>query len=41
MLAFGQRAETMLPKVRDWMNTNSWIVSEVVLVFFVVIVLAG
>jgi uncharacterized membrane protein (UPF0136 family) len=37
----GQRAQTTLPKVRDWMNTNSWIVSEVVIVFFVVIVLSG
>ena len=41
VLALGQRAETLLPKVRDWMNTNSWIVSEVVLVFFIVIVLGG
>jgi len=23
--------------VRDWMNANSWIVSEIVLVFFIVI----
>ena len=37
----GERAQTFLPKVRDWMNQNSWIVSEVVLVFFVVIVLSG
>ena len=39
VLALGQRAQTMLPKVRDWMDTNSWIVSEIVLVFFIVIVL--
>ena len=39
VLALGQRAETLLPKVRDWMDTNSWIVSEVVLVFFIFIVL--
>jgi MFS family permease len=37
----GKRGETLLPKVRDWMNTNSWIVSEVVLVFFIAIVLSG
>jgi Sap, sulfolipid-1-addressing protein len=38
----GERAQkTLLPKVRDWMNGNSWIVSEVVLVFFVVIILSG
>ena len=41
VLALGQRAETFLPKVRDWMNTNSWIISEIVLVFFIVIVLGG
>jgi len=37
----GERAQTFLPKVRDWMDQNSWIVSEVVLVFFVAIVLSG
>jgi Sap-like sulfolipid-1-addressing protein len=39
--ALGQRAQATLPKVRDWMNDNSWIVSEVVIVFFIVIVLSG
>lgn len=33
--AFGDRAERFLPKARDWMNANSWIVNEVVIVFFV------
>jgi len=37
-LAFGKRGRDFLPKVRDWMNTNSWIVSEIALVFFIVIV---
>lgn len=37
ILVLGQRAEVVLPKVRDWMNDNAWVVSEVVLVFFVVI----
>ena len=37
----GSRAQTLLPKIRDWMNTNSWIVSEVVIVLFVVIILSG
>jgi hypothetical protein len=41
VLFLGRRAERTLPKVRDWMNDNSWIVSEVVLAFFVVIVLSG
>ncbi|HEX5983342.1 MAG TPA: GAP family protein [Solirubrobacterales bacterium] len=39
--AMGERAQTVLPEVRDWMNQNSWIISEVVLVFFVAIVLSG
>jgi len=37
VLLLGKRAATILPKVRDWMNTNSWIVSEVVIVFFVIL----
>jgi Sap, sulfolipid-1-addressing protein len=34
VLAMGRRAESVLPKLRDWMNANSWIVNEGVLVFF-------
>jgi hypothetical protein len=41
VLAMRERAQAFLPKVRDWMNTNSWIVSEVVLVFFVAIILSN
>jgi hypothetical protein len=41
VLALGQRAKAVLPKVRDWMDDNSWIVSEIVLVFFIAIVLLG
>jgi hypothetical protein len=41
VLLLGSRAQAVLPKVRDWMNANSWIVSEVVLVFFVVLILSG
>jgi Sap, sulfolipid-1-addressing protein len=37
----GGRAQTLLPKIRDWMSDNSWIVSEVVLAFFIVIILTG
>ncbi len=39
--ALGERAKALLPKVRDWMDQNSWIVSEVVIVFFIVIILTG
>jgi Sap, sulfolipid-1-addressing protein len=41
VLALGQRAQALLPKVRDWMNDNSWIVSEIVLVLFIAIILSG
>jgi Sap, sulfolipid-1-addressing protein len=34
----GNRADRVLPKVRDWMFENSWIVNELVLLLFVVIV---
>ncbi len=34
MVLLGARAKVLLPKVRDWMNTNSWVVSEIVIVFF-------
>jgi hypothetical protein len=37
LLIFGTRAEAFLPKMREWMNTNSWVVNEIVLAFFVVI----
>jgi hypothetical protein len=39
LLVMGQRAQAFLPKARHWMTTNSWVVNEIVLVFFVVIVL--
>ncbi|WP_129115958.1 GAP family protein [Halegenticoccus tardaugens] len=39
LFVFGKRAEAALPKVRDWMNDNSWIISEAVIVLFVVLTL--
>ncbi len=39
VMALGKRADSILPKIRDWMGTNSWIISEVVLAFFIFIVL--
>jgi Sap, sulfolipid-1-addressing protein len=38
VLLLGKRAQAFLPKVRNWMTANSWIVSEVVLGLFIVIV---
>jgi len=37
VLVMGKRAQEFLPKVRDWMNNNSWVVSEGVIALFVVI----
>jgi hypothetical protein len=37
LLAFGERGQAFRPKARDWMNDNSWMVNEVVIVFFIVL----
>jgi hypothetical protein len=34
VVLLGRRANVVLPKIRDWMNRNSWVVSEIVLLFF-------
>ena len=41
VVALGERGQKLLPKVRDWMNDNSWVVSEIVIALFVVITLSG
>ncbi|HEX2462032.1 MAG TPA: GAP family protein [Vicinamibacterales bacterium] len=41
LLGFGPRAQAFLPKAREWMTTNSWIVNEIVLVFFVAITISN
>lgn len=41
VLVLGTRAETFLPKVRDSMNENSWIINELVLLLFVAIVFSN
>jgi Sap, sulfolipid-1-addressing protein len=35
IVALGQRAHVLLPKVREWMTTHAWIVNELVLLLFV------
>ncbi len=37
IVVLGKRGQTRLPNVRDWMNNNSWITSEIVIGLFVVI----
>ena len=34
LLLMGKRSDVVLPKMRNWMNSNSWIVSEIVIAFF-------
>jgi hypothetical protein len=38
-LLFQRRAERAMPKVRNWMNTNSWLVNIIVYVIFIVLIL--
>jgi len=38
-LLFGKRARAAMPKVRDWMTENSWLVNIIVLGIFVVLIL--
>jgi hypothetical protein len=39
-LLFRRRAELAMPKVRDWMNTHSWLVNIIVYVVFILLILA-
>jgi Sap, sulfolipid-1-addressing protein len=38
-LLFRRRAQRVMPKVRDWMNANSWLVNIIVYVIFIVLIL--
>jgi hypothetical protein len=38
-LLFHRRAVTAMPKVRDWMNTNSWLVNIIVCGIFIALIL--
>jgi cytochrome c biogenesis protein CcdA len=38
-LLFHRRARAAMPRVRDWMNANSWLVNIVVCVIFIVLIL--
>ena len=39
-LLFGRRAKAAMPKVRDWMTANSWLVNIIVLAIFIVLILS-
>jgi threonine/homoserine/homoserine lactone efflux protein len=38
-LVFHRRAQRAMPKVRDWMNANSWLVNIIVYVIFILLIL--
>ena len=38
-LLFHRRAQRAMPKVRDWMNTHSWLVNIIAYVIFIVLIL--
>jgi Sap, sulfolipid-1-addressing protein len=38
-LIFHRRAVRAMPRLRDWMNTNSWLVNIIVCVIFIVLIL--
>jgi hypothetical protein len=40
-LMFQSRAQRLMPKVRDWMNSNSWLVNIIVCVVFIALILLG
>jgi threonine/homoserine/homoserine lactone efflux protein len=39
-LLFHRRAQQAMPKVRDWMNKNSWLVNIIVYVIFIVLIVS-
>jgi hypothetical protein len=41
LLLLGRRADVLLPKIRSWMDSHSWVVSEFVIVIFLIITISG
>src|SRR5215203_451627 len=39
-LLFHRRAQQLMPKVREWMNTHSWLVNIIVYVIFILLILS-
>lgn len=39
-LLFHRRAKRLMPQVRDWMNTHSWLVNIIVCVIFIALILS-
>jgi len=41
ILILGHRAREFMPKVRDWMNNNSWVIGEIVLALFIALTISN
>jgi threonine/homoserine/homoserine lactone efflux protein len=41
LVLLGKRAKVLLPKVRDWMSSHSWVINEAVLVFFLALTITS
>jgi threonine/homoserine/homoserine lactone efflux protein len=39
-LLFYRRAQRVMPKVRDWINTNSWLVNIIVCIIFILLIVS-
>jgi hypothetical protein len=39
-LLFRRRAQQLMPKVREWMNTHSWLVNIIVYVIFILLIVS-
>jgi len=39
-LLFRRRAQRLMPKVREWMNSHSWLVNIIVYVIFILLILS-
>jgi hypothetical protein len=39
LLLFRRRAQRLMPRMRDWMNANSWLLNILVYVVFIVLIL--
>lgn len=38
-LLFKKRAERLMPRIQTWLDSNGWIINEIVIVFFIVMLL--
>ncbi len=41
LLVLGKRANTVLPRIGDWIDADSWIVNEIVIGFFLIMAVSG